>query len=29
MTDCIDMLYAENQTKLSWPIEPSLVYDKN
>lgn len=29
MTDRIGVVYAKNDTKLSWPIELGAVYDKN
>ena len=28
MTDCIDAVYAKNETELSWSIKPDLVYVK-
>ena len=28
LTDCTDMVHAENEIKLSWPIRPG-VYDEN
>ena len=27
--DCTDAIYVKNETELSWPIRPSLVYDEN
>ena len=29
MTNCISVIYVENNTKLSSPIEPGTLYDKN
>ena len=28
MTDCIGAFYVGNDTKLSWSIQPSVVFDK-
>ena len=29
MIDHTNAVYAENEIKLSWPIEPGMVCDKN
>ena len=29
MTDCIGLLYVENETKISWSIEQGTIYDKD
>ena len=29
MTDPIGAIYTKNKIELSWPIRPSVVYDKN
>ena len=29
MTDCIGLVYTETETKLSGPIKPGVVCDKN
>ena len=29
VTNCIGVVYVENEIELSWPIRPSVVYDEN
>lgn len=29
VTDCTGVVYTENETELSWSIEPSAVCDEN
>lgn len=29
INDCIGVVYAENDTELSWPIRSDVVYDEN
>ena len=29
VTDCTDMIYVENKTKLSWSIELGSIYNEN
>ena len=28
MTNYTSAIYTENEVELSWPIEPSVIYDK-